>query len=90
MVQNHHLAKVISDAAWGEFKRQLQYKAEWYGKEFIVIDRYFASSQTCSHCQNKWSGTKKLIIRTWVCPICGTRHDRDINAAINILNQGIA
>ena len=89
MVKNHHLAKVISDAAWGEFKRQLLYKAEWYGKNIIVIDRYFASSQTCSHCNNKWSGTKNLKIRDWACPTCGTRHDRDINAAINILNFGL-
>ena len=89
MVKNHHLAKVISDAAWGEFKRQLLYKAEWYGKNIIIIDRYFASSQTCSHCNSKWSGTKNLKIRDWVCPTCGTHHDRDINAAINILNVGL-
>ena len=89
MVKNHHLAKVINDAAWGEFKRQLLYKAEWYGKNIIVIDRYFASSQTCSHCNSKWSGTKNLKIRDWVCPTCGTHHDRDINAAINILNFGL-
>ena len=88
MVKNHKLAKSISDASWGEFKRQLLYKAEWYGKK-VIIDRFFPSSQTCSCCHIKWEGTKDLKVRIWTCPDCGTSHDREINAAINILNKGL-
>ena len=89
MVKNHRLAKSISDASWGEFRRQLTYKANWYGKKLVVIDRFYPSSQLCSVCGAQWSGTKDLSVRKWTCPTCGIVHDRDINAAKNILNEGL-
>ena len=89
MVRNHRLAKSISDAGWGEFRRQLQYKAEWYGKTVVMIDRFYPSSQLCSCCGAQWSGTKDLSVRGWTCPECSAQHDRDINAAKNILNEGL-
>ena len=89
MAQNNMLAKSISDAAWGEFRRQLTYKAEWYGRKLITVDRFYASSQTCSCCGEKWPGTKDLRVRQWVCQNCGAKLDRDTNAAINILNEGL-
>ena len=86
MVKNRKLAKSISDAGWGEFKRQLLYKGQWYGSQVVVIDRFYPSSRECSTCHHVLSELK-LSVREWDCPVCGTHHDRDHNAAKNIETQ---
>ena len=89
MVKNHHLAKSISDVSWGSFVAMLTYKSEWNDKKVMKIDRYFPSSQTCSVCGHINEETKDLSVREWECPSCHTHHDRDVNAAINILRVGL-
>ena len=88
MVRNQNLAKAISDCGWGQFCTMLKYKAEWSGKTYIEVDRFFASSKTCSVCLNKVQSLS-LDIRAWTCTNCQTQHDRDVNAAINIRNEAL-
>jgi len=89
MVRNHHLAKSISDVSWGEFVRQLEYKCDWYEKKLVKIDSFYPSSQTCSECGTKNAKVKKLSVREWCCESCGAIHNRDLNAAKNILKEGL-
>ena len=89
MIKNHKLAKSISDASFFEFNRELEYKARWNYKLISRIDRFYPSSQICSHCGNKSSQTKDLSVRTYICEECGLEIDRDYNASINILNEGL-
>ena len=88
MMKNHSLAKSISDVSFYEIRRLLEYKCRWYGKELVTISRWSPTSKTCNHCGHVMENFS-LGIREWVCPECGTRHDRDINAAKNILDEGM-
>lgn len=88
MLRNRKLAKSISDVSWSSFVTKLQYKADWYGRTIIKVDQWFPSSQLCSACGHQ-DGKKPLHIREWTCPVCHTRHDRDINASKNILSEGL-
>jgi transposase, IS605 orfB family len=89
MVRNHKLSKSISDASWYSFVSMLTYKAEWNDKKVVKIDRFYPSSQTCNVCGYINKETKDLAVREWECPSCHTHHDRDVNAAINILRVGL-
>ncbi|MCX4642443.1 MULTISPECIES: RNA-guided endonuclease TnpB family protein [unclassified Streptomyces] len=88
MVKNRHLARAISDAAWAEFRTLLEYKAAWYGREVIVVDRFFPSSKLCSAC-GTLQEKMPLNVRSWTCGSCGATHDRDVNAAKNLLAVGL-
>lgn len=89
MQKNHSLAKSIADASWSEFVRQLEYKSLWYGRELVGIDRWYPSSKRCSDCGHTVA-KMPLNVREWTCPECGMIHDRDINAARNVLAAGLA
>ena len=89
MLGNHRLAKSIQDVSWYEFTRQLEYKAKYYNRTYQQVDRFYPSSQICSNCRSKHPKIKDLSIREWTCPICNKHHDRDTNAAKNILGEGI-
>ncbi len=89
MLAEKKMAKEIADVSWSEFIRMLEYKAEWHGRKIIKTDRYFPSSQKCHACGHIQKENKDLHIRRWECPVCHSRHDRDINAAINIREKGI-
>ena len=89
MVKNHRLAKSISDVSWYELTRQLDYEAKWNDRIYIKIDTFYVSSQLCSCCGYKNTNVKDLSVRQWKCPSCGEIHDRDINAANNILTEGL-
>lgn len=89
MMKNHKLAKSIADASFFEFNRELEYKARWNYKLISRIDRFYPSSQLCSHCGTQSNQTKDLSVRTYICKECGLEIDRDYNASINILNEGL-
>lgn len=89
MLKNHRLARSISEASWYELTRQIEYKSRWHGRKYIKIDTFYASSQTCCNCGQKEPKVKNLTIRSWTCPQCSSVHDRDVNAAVNILKEGL-
>jgi putative transposase len=88
MVKNRHLSKSIQDVSWGMFTGQLKYKADWYGRDILKVNRFYPSSKTCSKC-GYIKQDMKLSDREWTCPDCNTVHDRDINASINLFLEGL-
>ena len=89
MVRNRHLARAISDAAWRQLRTMLEYKCEWYGRDLMVVGRWYPSSKICSAC-GRTAASLPLSVREWDCGSCGVRHDRDINAAVNVRAAGLA
>jgi len=81
-------ARSVADAGWSEFRRMLEYKCRWYGRTLVVVDRYFPSSQLCGTCGVVNGDVKDVSVRHWTCPYCGAVHDRDVNAAQNLLREG--
>ena len=90
MIRNHRLAKAISSVSWSKFFTMLDYKATWYGNTIIRVPTFYPSSQTCNNCGQANPLVRNLSVREWECPFCHTKHDRDYNAAINILNKGLS
>lgn len=91
LIRNHKLAYSISDVRWSQLVNFIQYKCQWYGKEFKQVDRFYASSKICSECGTYHKDiVNSLSVREWICPDCGIHHDRDVNAARNILNQALS
>jgi putative transposase len=89
MVRRHSLARAISDASWSQFRAMLEYKADWYGRTVVAVDRFYPSSKTCSAC-GVITARMPLSVREWTCAACGAVHDRDVNAAVNLRAAGLA